>query len=71
MSHTTYFDWTELKPADHFRVAGYDDLFIKVNEREAKCLGTLKGAKKLARKFELVQFGDNVGGLILAISCAR
>ena len=68
MKHNKYFEWTELKPADHFRVAGYYDLFVKLNNREAKCLGSFRGGTKMARKNKTVQFGDNVGGLMLAIS---
>lgn len=65
-----YFDWQELKTGDRFRVAGYDDLFLKLNHSEAKCLGhgwTGSKATRMAKKFETVQFSPNVGGLILSI----
>lgn len=70
MNHLTYFTWPELHQGDQFRVAGYDDLFQKWNEREARCLGAigLRKATKLAKRNELVQFGDNAGGLILIIA---
>lgn len=62
----TYFEFGELKPGDLFRFAGYDDLYLKLDNVRAICQGCInpKG-KRLARKNERVEIAPNVGGLIL------
>lgn len=70
MRHNTYFQWSELKPKDRFRVAGFDDLFQKLDETHAKCLGhgwTGSKATRMARKGQQLEFAANFGGLILAL----
>jgi hypothetical protein len=53
--------FSELKIGAHFRVSGYDDLFLKVNHSQAKSLGCgwLKRTIRLARKGELVNFATH------------
>jgi hypothetical protein len=45
---------------ERFRVSGYDDLFSKVSDYRARCLGHgwLKKPVKLARKGELINFSN-------------
>ena len=65
----TYFEFTELKAGDHFRFAGYDDLFFKVDSTKAKCCGAFgRGLTRLGKTGETVEVGPNVGGLILVVS---
>lgn len=65
-----YFTWPELQIGDRFRIAGYDDLLVKVSATHAKNFGTLKRLYRpitLGKRGEVLEIAPNVGGLILAI----
>lgn len=66
MKHLTYFTWPELKVGDRFRFAWYDDLYIKVSDYKALCLGGSNG-HRLSKRGDKVEVGDNVGGILLSL----
>ncbi len=67
MNHLTYFNWTELRPGDLFRFAGYNDVLLKLDDKRAKSIGLGPKPNISKQRHEELEIAPNVGGLILAI----
>lgn len=67
MTHHTYFEWTELRVGDRFRVAGYNDVLQKLNGQTAVCVSRSGTPKpRFCRRFgERIEVAPNVGLLMV------